>query len=107
MLFGVSMTSAVSAGVIMAAIPATVALLSWAFLRERIAGRTWTRDRLRGARHRAARAGEAAAQRRSGGAASAWLGNLLVFGAVLCEAVVRGDRQGAHRRARAQADHRR
>src|SRR5437763_1377916 len=42
MLFGVSMTSAVSAGVIMAAIPATVALLSWIFLRERITGRTWT-----------------------------------------------------------------
>src|SRR4249920_2005975 len=41
MLFGVSMTSAVSAGVIMASIPAAVALLSWAFLRERIASRTW------------------------------------------------------------------
>src|SRR3954463_14317565 len=41
MLYGVSMTSAVSAGVIMAAIPAFVALLSWAFLHERITGRTW------------------------------------------------------------------
>ena len=37
MLFGVSMTSAVSAGVIMAAIPAVVAVLSWLFLRERVA----------------------------------------------------------------------
>jgi drug/metabolite transporter (DMT)-like permease len=36
MLFGVSMTTAVSAGVIMAAIPTMVALLSWLFLRERI-----------------------------------------------------------------------
>ena len=36
MLFGVSLTSAVSAGIIMAAIPAMVALLSWVFLRERI-----------------------------------------------------------------------
>ena len=36
MLFGVSMTSAVSAGVIMAAIPAVVAVASWIFLRERI-----------------------------------------------------------------------
>jgi drug/metabolite transporter (DMT)-like permease len=36
MLFGVSLTSAVSAGVIMASIPATVACLSWVFLRERI-----------------------------------------------------------------------
>jgi drug/metabolite transporter (DMT)-like permease len=36
MLFGVSMTSAVSAGVIMASIPAVVAVASWLFLRERI-----------------------------------------------------------------------
>ena len=36
MLFGVSMTSAVAAGVIMAMIPAVVALMSWVFLRERI-----------------------------------------------------------------------
>ncbi|HSV79291.1 MAG TPA: DMT family transporter, partial [Ramlibacter sp.] len=42
MLFGVSMTSAVSAGVIMASIPAVVAVLSGVFLRERISGRTWT-----------------------------------------------------------------
>src|SRR3954469_25618395 len=41
MLFGVSLTSAVSAGVIMAAIPAVVAILSWAFLRERVAPRVW------------------------------------------------------------------
>jgi drug/metabolite transporter (DMT)-like permease len=31
MLFGVSMTTAVSAGVIMATIPAVVALMSWVF----------------------------------------------------------------------------
>ena len=36
MLFGVSLTSAVSAGVIMASIPAVVAIGSWMFLRERI-----------------------------------------------------------------------
>src|SRR5881392_4099029 len=36
MLFGVSMTSAVSAGVIMASIPAVVAIASWLFLKERI-----------------------------------------------------------------------
>lgn len=41
MLYGVSLTSAVSAGVIMAAIPAAVALLSWVFLRERICPRVW------------------------------------------------------------------
>lgn len=41
MLYGVSLTSAVSAGVIMASIPAVVALLSWLFLRERISLRVW------------------------------------------------------------------
>jgi drug/metabolite transporter (DMT)-like permease len=41
MLFGVSMTTAVSAGVIMATIPAVVALMSWAFLKERIGLRVW------------------------------------------------------------------
>jgi len=39
MLYGVSLTSAVSAGVIMSTIPAMVALLSWVFLRERIGWR--------------------------------------------------------------------
>ena len=41
MLFGVSMTSAVTAGVVMATIPAAVALMSWTFLGERIGLRTW------------------------------------------------------------------
>ena len=41
MLFGVSMTTAVSAGVIMSTIPAAVALMSWAFLKERIGLRVW------------------------------------------------------------------
>src|SRR5690606_5701928 len=85
MLFGVSLTSAVSAGVIMAAIPATVALLSRLFLREPISGRTWTAIAcaalgigLLGIAKPAHGAAE--------GGGMAWLGNLLVFGAVLCEA---------------------
>ena len=41
MLYGVSMTSAVSAGVIMASIPAVVALMSWVFLREAVSPRIW------------------------------------------------------------------
>jgi drug/metabolite transporter (DMT)-like permease len=41
MLFGVSMTGAVTAGVVMATIPAAVAVMSWAFLGERIGVRTW------------------------------------------------------------------
>lgn len=84
MLYGVSLTSAVAAGVIMASIPAVVALLSWAFLRERIAPRTWAAV--------ACAAGGIAllAQGRPApgpqGAEFLWLGNLLVFGAVVCEA---------------------
>jgi len=86
MLFGVSLTSAVSAGVIMAAIPATVALLSRVFLREPIAGRTWTAiacAALGIALLALARPGQPAG---GAGGELAWLGNLLVFGAVLCEA---------------------
>lgn len=41
MIYGVSLTSATSAGVIMASMPACVALMSWLFLHERIASRTW------------------------------------------------------------------
>lgn len=41
MLFGVSLTSAVAAGVIMASIPAAVAVMSWLFLHERISLRVW------------------------------------------------------------------
>src|SRR5690606_31221999 len=40
MLFGVSLTTAVAAGVVMSSIPAVVAVLSWAFLRERIGARS-------------------------------------------------------------------
>jgi drug/metabolite transporter (DMT)-like permease len=85
MLWGVSLTSAVSAGVIMAAIPATVALLSRVFLREPIAGRTWSAIACAAlgigllAFARPARAV-------ASGGELAWLGNLLVLAAVLCEA---------------------
>ncbi|TFZ08572.1 DMT family transporter [Ramlibacter humi] len=82
MLTGVSLTSAVSAGVIMAAIPAVVAIMSWVFLRERIAPRVW-------AAVGCAAAGIALLASAQGATASgphALLGNLLVFGAVICEA---------------------
>jgi drug/metabolite transporter (DMT)-like permease len=81
MLFGVSLTSAVSAGVIMASIPAVVAVLSWAFLRESVPRRTW------GAVGCAVAGMALLGTGKDGGTgASSWLGNLLVFGAVLCEA---------------------
>jgi len=88
MLFGVSMTSAVSAGVIMAAIPAVVALLSWVFLREKIAPRVWLAIgcavfgiALLAWSH----AQESSAARASEGE-HPLLGNFLVFCSVVCEA---------------------
>ncbi|APW42638.1 DMT family transporter [Rhodoferax saidenbachensis] len=93
MLFGVSMTSAVSAGVIMASIPAVVALMSWAFLRERIGLRIWAAVACSalGIGLLALSKQELPAQSGQGLEADlahnkALLGNLLVFGAVLCEA---------------------
>ena len=86
MLFGVSLTSAVSAGVIMAAIPASVALLSWLFLRERITGRTWTAIALAATGIGLLAFAKPHAGSGTAGNDAAWLGNLLVFGAVLCEA---------------------
>jgi drug/metabolite transporter (DMT)-like permease len=83
MLFGVSLTSAVSAGVIMAAIPATVAILSGVFLRETIPGRTWTAIACSAAGIALLAAGKPAT---ATGSDWAWLGNLLVFAAVVCEA---------------------
>ena len=91
MIFGVTLTSAVSAGVIMSAIPAVVALMSWIFLKERIGLRVWAAvvcgalgiGLLALAKPDMATAHplhDAAMQSR------AWLGNLLIFGAVLCEA---------------------
>src|SRR5450830_1523448 len=88
MISGVSMTSAVSAGVIMSVIPAVVAVMSWIFLRERIGARVWMAVAcgalgigllsLAKNPHAPGLDGDAAHQ--------AWLGNLLIFAAVLCEA---------------------
>ncbi len=93
MLSGVSMTSAVAAGVIMASIPAAVAVMSWLLLRERVSLRVW-------ASVACAVVGIAlvsvskyeqtvpTTQVQSGEflTGSQWLGNLLLLGAVLCEA---------------------
>ena len=93
MLFGVSMTSAVSAGVIMATIPAVVAVMSWAFLKERIGLRVWAAVGCGavGIGLLALSKGELAAHINRGPEADfinkqALLGNVLVFVAVLCEA---------------------
>lgn len=93
MLYGVSLTSAVAAGVIMAAIPAAVALMSWLFLRERISSRVWAAVAcaVLGIGLVSLSKNELVAPASHGLEADlsskpAWLGNLLLVGAVLCEA---------------------
>ena len=88
MLFGVSMTSAVSAGVIMASIPAVVAVASWMFLRERIGWRIGLAIGCAavGIGLLALSPAHAAAPTDAPRGAMPWLGNVLVFCAVLCEA---------------------
>lgn len=80
MLFGLRQSSAVVAGVIMAGIPAAVALLSWAVLRERLGGRV-----LAGI---ACAVGGIAlvATGKQGGADTTPVGALLLLAAVFCEA---------------------
>ncbi|RQP22165.1 DMT family transporter [Piscinibacter terrae] len=81
MLFGVAMTSALAAGVIMAAIPGVVALLSTIFLKERISTRV--------ALGIACAVGGIALVslvKHEGAAGGSLVGNLLLVGAVFCEA---------------------
>ena len=87
MLFGVSLTSAVSAGVIMASIPACVAVASWLFLRERITVRIGLAIACAalGIGLLALSPAHASATPSASPASMPWLGNLLVFCAVLCE----------------------
>ncbi len=82
MLYGVALTSALAAGVVMAGIPAAVALLSRLFLGERIAPRVQGSIAL-------AVAGMALLAFARGGSAGVptpWLGYALLLGAVFCEA---------------------
>jgi drug/metabolite transporter (DMT)-like permease len=83
MLNGVSMTSASAAGVILAMLPAAVALLSWLVLRERISVRGWIAIGL-------AVAGVAVlslAKPAQGPGQVSVTGNMLVLACVFCEAV--------------------
>lgn len=101
MLYGVSMTSTVSAGVILSAIPATSALMGWYFLKEKMNARMWLAVALAAtglvlltlAKGPSPAPGLALPQVQ----ANMLLGNLLVFGAVLCESafVVIGKRLSA------------
>ncbi len=93
MLFGVSMTSAVAAGVIMSAIPAAVAVMSWCFLRERISLRVWFAVfcAVLGVALVSLSKQELLVPVSRGLEAdlvykNAWIGNFLLIGAVFCEA---------------------
>ena len=93
MISGVKLTTAVSAGVIMAAIPAAVAVLSWLFLRERVPARVWAGVvcavagiGLLSLSKSQQFAPTASATTDDQGHHLAWAGNLLLIGAVLCEA---------------------
>lgn len=82
MLYGVQATSALAAGVVMAAIPAAVALLARAFLGEHIVARVW-------AAIGCAAVGVALlamAKTPTGMSPAPWWGYALLLGAVICEA---------------------
>jgi drug/metabolite transporter (DMT)-like permease len=96
MLFGVQLTSAVSAGVVMAAIPAAVALLSWWWLGERIGRRTLAAIGCAAvgiavlafsrAPVQAVAAGSGTGSVSAPGGALSLVGHALLLGAVFCEA---------------------
>ena len=95
MLFGVSMTSALNAGIIMSTIPAVVAVLSWIFLRERIGLNVWLAVACGVLGIALFAISKSATEIQNANInitsttttfTSAWLGNVLLFCAVLCEA---------------------
>jgi len=93
MLFGISMTSAISAGVIMASIPAVIAVMSWFFLDEKISSRVVMAiacvalGTLLFTISNTATTGLSGLESASiPNDNNALWGNLLIFGAVLCEA---------------------
>lgn len=81
LLAGLRLTTALEAGLVLATLPAVVALGSWLWLRERLSARQWSAAALAGL-------GMAAITlaRLGPGAGGAWLGNLLVLAGVLGEA---------------------
>lgn len=81
MLFGIALSSALAAGVIMAAIPGVVALLSRIFLKERIALRV-----LLGIACAVSGIALVSLSRHEGAGDGSLLGHLLLCGAVVCEA---------------------
>jgi drug/metabolite transporter (DMT)-like permease len=86
MLFGVSMTSAVSAGVILATIPAMVAILGAIFLKEKISVRVWLAIFCAAFGVALLTIAKHYTNANTADHSDTLIGNLLVFGAVVCEA---------------------
>jgi drug/metabolite transporter (DMT)-like permease len=93
MLYGMRHTTAVAAGIIMSAIPAVVATLSWLFLKERVSWRSWSGIACAAigiALYSISKQEQSMHTNESTDAIfnekSVWLGNVLLMGAVLCEA---------------------
>jgi drug/metabolite transporter (DMT)-like permease len=84
MLTGVSLTTATAAGVIMATLPAVVALLSWAVLRERLSRRVIVAVTLAVGGIALLQLARPPSEATRG---ATLLGNLLMLGAVVCEAI--------------------
>ena len=87
MLSGVARTSATAAGLIMSMLPAVVALLSLVALRERLSGRTLCAIALAVIGVASLVLVRADASGASADASTMRLGNLLMLGAVICEAL--------------------
>lgn len=93
MLYGMSMTSAVSAGVILAAIPAVIAIMSWFFLAEKISRRVGLSIAVVAAGAFLFSLSSTSPVNQDLGShesiqayPNSFWGNLLIFGAVVCEA---------------------
>lgn len=93
MLFGMRYTTAVAAGIVMSAIPAVVAVMSWVFLREKVAWKSWAGIACAaiGIAVYSAYKPEQTIQYDKALDAnfsqiSLWMGNALIFAAVVCEA---------------------
>ncbi len=86
MLYGVALSSALAAGVVMSAIPAAVALLSWLFLRERIRRRDALAIGCAGFGIALLALAKAPTDGASGAGPAPLLGQALLLAAMFCEA---------------------
>lgn len=93
MLFGMRHTTAVAAGIILSGIPAVVAIMSWIFLKEKVAWRSWAGIACAAigiALYSLQKIEHPIVDKQSSdvtfGSTNLWLGNVLIFAAVMCEA---------------------